>query len=66
MVEDFKYYDGSVLEIDRVPEDLKEIFRTSFEIDSKWPIACPARRQKWIDIGQSINLYFDLNQVPEG
>jgi len=66
MVEDLKYHDGSVLEIDRVPEDLKDIFRTSFEIDSKWLIACAARRQKWIDMGQSLNLYFDLNQVPEG
>ncbi|MDP7010278.1 MAG: ribonucleoside-diphosphate reductase subunit alpha, partial [Verrucomicrobiota bacterium] len=66
MVEDLKYYDGSVLEIERVPEDLKEIFRTAFEIDSKWLIACAARRQKWIDMGQSLNLYFDLNQVPEG
>jgi len=66
MVEDLKYYDGSVMEIERVPEDLKEIFRTAFEIDSKWLIACAARRQKWIDMGQSLNLYFDLNQVPEG
>ncbi len=66
MVEDLKYYDGSVMEIGRVPEDLKEIFRTAFEIDSKWLIACAARRQKWIDMGQSLNLYFDLNQVPEG
>jgi ribonucleoside-diphosphate reductase alpha chain len=66
MVEDLKYYDGSVMEIGRVPEDLKEIFRTAFEIDSKWLIACAARRQKWIDMGQSLNLYFDLNEVPEG
>ncbi len=66
MVEDLKYYDGSVMEIGRVPDDLKEIFRTAFEIDSKWLIACAARRQKWIDMGQSLNLYFDLNQVPEG
>ena len=66
MVEDLKYHDGSVLEIDRVPDDLKDIFRTSFEIDAKWLIACAARRQKWIDMGQSLNLYFDINQVPEG
>ena len=66
MVEDLKYHDGSVLEIGRVPDDLKDIFRTSFEIDSKWLIACAARRQKWIDMGQSLNLYFDINQVPEG
>ena len=54
------------MEIDRGPTDMKEIFRTSFEVDSKWLIACAARRQKWIDMGQSLNLYFDLNQVPEG
>ena len=66
MVEDLKYHDGSVLEIDRIPDDMKDIFRTSFEIDSKWLIACAARRQKWIDMGQSLNLYFDLRQVPEG
>ena len=65
MVQDLKYHDGSVLEIDRVPDDLKDIFRTSFEIDSKWLIACAARRQKWIDMGQSLNLYFDISQVPE-
>jgi ribonucleoside-diphosphate reductase alpha chain len=65
MVSDLKYHDGSVLDIDRVPEDLKDIFRTSFEIDSKWLIACAARRQKWIDMGQSLNLYFDIAQVPE-
>jgi ribonucleoside-diphosphate reductase alpha chain len=45
MVEDLKYHDGSVLEIDRVSDDLKDIFRTSFEIDSKWLIACAARRR---------------------
>jgi len=66
MVEDLKYYDGSVQKIDRIPDDMKDIFRTSFEIDSKWLIACAARRQKWIDMGQSLNLYFDLRQVPEG
>jgi len=65
MVSDLKYHDGSVLDINRVPEDLKDIFRTSFEIDSKWLIACAARRQKWIDMGQSLNLYFDIAQVPE-
>ena len=66
MVEDLKYHDGSVMDIDRVPAEMKEIFRTAFEVDSKWLIACAARRQKWIDMGQSLNLYFDLNQVPEG
>ena len=66
MVEDLKQYDVSLLEIDRVPEDMREIFRPAFEIGSKWLIACAARRQKWIDMGQSLNLYFALRQVPEG
>jgi len=52
-----KYYDGSVQEIDRVPGDLKERYRTAFELDPAWLIACASRRQKWIDQGQSLNLY---------
>jgi len=66
MVNSLKHHDGSVLEIERIPDELKEVFRTAFEIDSKWLIACAARRQKWIDMGQSLNLYFDLGNVPEG
>ena len=57
MVDDLKYFDGSVQEIERVPEELKELYRTAFEIDSKWLIECASRRQKWIDMGQSLNLY---------
>jgi len=52
-----KYYDGSVQEIDRVPADLQERYRTAFEIAPAWLIACASRRQKWIDQGQSLNLY---------
>ena len=66
MVEELKWNDGSVLQIDRIPAEVKEVYRTAFEIDSKWLISCAARRQKWIDMGQSLNLYFDLNQVSEG
>ena len=66
MVNSLKHHDGSVLDIERIPGELKEIFRTAFEIDSKWLIACAGRRQKWIDMGQSLNLYFDLSSVPEG
>ena len=66
MINSLKYHDGSVMPIDRIPDDLKEIFQTAFEIDSKWLIACAARRQKWIDMGQSLNLYFDISNVPEG
>ncbi|HZS92989.1 MAG TPA: ribonucleoside-diphosphate reductase subunit alpha [Chloroflexota bacterium] len=52
-----KYYDGSLQEIDRVPAEIKERYRTAFEIAPAWLIACASRRQKWIDQGQSLNLY---------
>jgi ribonucleoside-diphosphate reductase alpha chain len=54
---DLKYMDGSVQEIDRIPLHLREIYRTSFEIDPTWYLECASRRQKWIDMGQSLNLY---------
>ncbi len=57
MVNDLKYYDGSVQSIDRVPEELKAIYSTAFEIDSRWLVEAGSRRQKWIDQGQSLNLY---------
>lgn len=57
MVNDLKYYDGSVLNIDRIPEDVKKLYATAFEIDSRWLIEAGARRQKWIDQAQSLNLY---------
>jgi ribonucleoside-diphosphate reductase alpha chain len=57
MLEDLKYYDGSLQEIDRVPEDVKSLYKTSFEIDAVWLIECASRRQKWLDMGQSLNLY---------
>ncbi|WP_062117855.1 ribonucleoside-diphosphate reductase subunit alpha [Aureimonas sp. AU40] len=57
MVSDLKYYDGSLGPIDRVPEDLKRLYATAFEIDSAWLIEAAARRQKWIDQAQSLNLY---------
>jgi ribonucleoside-diphosphate reductase alpha chain len=57
MVSDLKYFDGSVGAIDRVPSDLKALYATSFEIDSAWLIEAAARRQKWIDQAQSLNLY---------
>lgn len=57
MVNDLKYFDGSVQSIDRIPDDLKEIYATAFEIDSRWLVEAAARRQKWIDQGQSLNLY---------
>lgn len=57
MVDDLKYFDGSIREIERIPEDLKNLFLTAFEIEPEWIIECAARRQKWIDMGQSLNLY---------
>jgi len=57
MANDLKYYDGSVQHIDRVPADLKLMYQTAFEIDARWLVEAAARRQKWIDQGQSLNLY---------
>ena len=57
MISDLKYFDGSAGPIDRIPDDLKAIFATAFEIEPKWLIAVASRRQKWIDQAQSLNLY---------
>ncbi len=57
MVTDLKYFDGSVGAIDRIPDDLKALYATAFEIDSAWLIEAASRRQKWIDQSQSLNLY---------
>lgn len=57
MINDLKYYDGSVQSIDRVPDELKQLYATAFEIDSRWLVEAASRRQKWIDQGQSLNLY---------
>ena len=57
MINDLKYYDGSVQSIDRVPDEIKDVYRTAFEIDPRWLIEAASRRQKWIDQAQSLNLY---------
>lgn len=57
MVNDLKYYDGSALRIDRIPNDLKQKYATAFEIDPRWLVEAGSRRQKWIDQGQSLNPY---------
>ncbi len=57
MVDDLKYFDGSISEIERVPQDIKTLYLTAFEIEPEWIIECASRRQKWIDMGQSLNLY---------
>ncbi len=63
MVSDLKYFDGSLQKIERVPADLKQLYATAFDIDPVWLIEAAARRQKWIDQAQSLNLYF---AVPSG
>ncbi len=57
MANDLKYFDGSVQTIDRIPEELKTIYATAFEIDPRWLVEAASRRQKWIDQAQSLNLY---------
>ncbi|KXB30351.1 ribonucleotide-diphosphate reductase subunit alpha [Dechloromonas denitrificans] len=57
MVADLKYFDGSLARIERVPDELKARYATAFEIDPVWLIEAAARRQKWIDQAQSLNLY---------
>jgi ribonucleoside-diphosphate reductase alpha chain len=57
MVNDLKYYNGSVANITRIPTELKNIYATAFEIDPLWLVEAGARRQKWIDQSQSLNLY---------
>ena len=57
MVNDLKYFDGSVSGIDRIPESIKQKYATAFEIDSRWLIEAASRRQKWLDQAQSLNLY---------
>ncbi|HKH20506.1 MAG TPA: ribonucleoside-diphosphate reductase subunit alpha [Gammaproteobacteria bacterium] len=57
MVNDLKYYDGSVQAIDRMPHDLKELYATAFEVEPEFLVEAASRRQKWIDQAQSLNLY---------
>jgi ribonucleoside-diphosphate reductase alpha chain len=57
MVNDLKYYEGSVQNIDRVPAEIKQIYATAFEVEPRWLVDAASRRQKWIDQAQSLNLY---------
>ena len=57
LLEQLKYYDGALTEIADVPDDVKARYLTAFEVDGSWVLECAARRQKWIDQGQSLNLY---------
>ena len=57
MVADLKYFDGSLAKIDRVPAEMRTLYATAFEVDSTWIVEAGARRQKWIDQAQSLNIY---------
>jgi ribonucleoside-diphosphate reductase alpha chain len=57
MIADLKYFDGSLSKIDRVPQDLRDIYATAFEISPTWLVEAASRRQKWIDQAQSLNIY---------
>ncbi len=57
MVADLKYFDGSLAKIDRIPAELRQLYATAFEVEPKWLVEAAARRQKWIDQAQSLNIY---------
>ncbi|MEY4755950.1 MAG: hypothetical protein RJA34_848, partial [Pseudomonadota bacterium] len=57
MVMDLKHFDGSLVPIDRVPADIKALYATAFEVETRWLVEAAARRQKWIDQAQSLNIY---------
>lgn len=57
MVNDLKHFEGSVQKISRIPDDLKSLFATAFEVEARWLVDAASRRQKWIDQAQSLNLY---------
>jgi ribonucleoside-diphosphate reductase alpha chain len=57
MVMDLKHFDGSLSPIDRVPADIKALYATAFEVETRWLVEAAARRQKWIDQAQSLNIY---------
>jgi ribonucleoside-diphosphate reductase alpha chain len=57
MVNDLKHFDGSIGKIDRVPQEVRSLYATAFEVDAKWLVEAGARRQKWIDQAQSLNIY---------
>ncbi len=57
MVMDLKHFDGSLRPIDRIPQDIKTLYATAFEVETTWLVEAAARRQKWIDQAQSLNIY---------
>jgi ribonucleoside-diphosphate reductase alpha chain len=57
MINDLKYFEGSLSEISRIPDDIKKLFSTAFEVEPQYIVEAASRRQKWIDQAQSLNLY---------
>jgi ribonucleoside-diphosphate reductase alpha chain len=57
MIADLKYFDGNLAKIDRVPAELRNLYATAFEVEPVWLVEAAARRQKWIDQSQSLNIY---------
>jgi ribonucleoside-diphosphate reductase alpha chain len=57
MVMDLKHFDGSLSPIDRVPAEIKQLYATAFEVETRWLVEAASRRQKWIDQAQSLNIY---------
>ena len=57
MINDLKYFEGSLTEISRIPDDVKKLFSTAFEVEPRYIVESASRRQKWIDQAQSLNLY---------
>lgn len=60
MVADLKYFKGSLAKVDRVPQEVRHLYSTAYEVDASWIIEAAGRRQKWIDQAQSLNLYFPV------
>jgi ribonucleoside-diphosphate reductase alpha chain len=57
MVSDLKHFDGSIGKIDRIPAEVRGLYATAFEVEPRWIVEAAARRQKWIDQAQSLNIY---------
>ena len=57
MIADLKYFDGTLSKIDRIPQDLRDLYATAFEVEPRWLVEAASRRQKWIDQAQSLNIY---------
>ena len=57
MIADLKYFDGSLARIDRIPQELRDLYATAFEVEPQWLVEAASRRQKWIDQAQSLNIY---------